>query len=442
MILRSVKPEEIETLKALTPNDESFYTDDIWYKQSKVCTDDEGGILGFALVKPHSIYDFFGGEVPPEEGVEENKKWWIKEEIELLKDRQYETLFYIKPMRYYENSDYVYWVILDHLVVDKQQKSIGLLWTPKFVGYEWKFYNNAVYIFNYSTEKMEVQAKSRPLVEERFAALTLTVEEEYKRNKAEFFQRPADLHDSEEQSVIENINTLTEETKNDFEKSYSTHPFWKNMKKRSLYRLTCTRALYKKYIQEKWLYSFWKKVGHPELIFEQNGKVGLKDYKGDVLLPPEYDEIRLNYVEEELVNPIYIMARKGKWWGVVDSNGDIQLPFDYEDIYPMKSADYAVRCQGKWGVYSVPDHEWRLPCSHDIIYNNPPFMDVILVFSDNGKLGWTGCPAPLNDSDARYDDVYFPRPSYFHSSDYKRTNEVFIARSGDKWYPVNLCSGL
>lgn len=442
MILRSVKKEEIETLKSLTPDDKSFYTDNIWYEQSKVCTNDEGEILGFALVKPHSIYDFFGGEVPPEEGGEEREKLWIKEEIELLKDCQFEILFYMKPMEYYENSDYVYDTILDHIVVDKQQKSIGLLWTPKFVGYNWKYYNNVVYLFNYSTENMEIQANSRPLVEERYELLNLTVEEEYKRKKAEFFQRTADFYDSEEQHVVEDINTLAAETINDFEKSYSIHPQWKNFRKRSLYRIKCSRALYKKSQKEKWLYSFWKKVGHPELVFEQNGKVGLNDYKGDVLLPPEYDEIRLNYIEEELVDPLYIMARKGKW-GVVDCNGDIQLPFEYEDIYPMKSADYAVRYQGKWGVYSVPDHEWRLRCSHDIIYNNPPFiMDFILVFADNGKLGWTGCPAPKNDSDARYDAVYFPRPSYFNSSSYNRINEVFIARSGDKWHPVYLWSGL
>lgn len=136
-------------MKALTPNDQSFYTDDIWCEQSKVCTDDEGEILGFALVKPHSIYDFFGGEVPAEEGVEERKKWWRKEVIDYFKDSQYEVLFYMKSMELSSENNNIYLSLFSGIKHLDDNGLIGMLWTPKIIEYDWKFrhYNNMVYLW-------------------------------------------------------------------------------------------------------------------------------------------------------------------------------------------------------------------------------------------------------------------------------------------------------
>lgn len=149
MILRSVKKEEIETLKSLTPDDKSFYTDNIWYEQSKVCTNDEGEILGFALVKPHSIYDFFGGEVPPEEDVEEDMKWMTKKDIDNLKDSQYEVLFYMKSMEICEENEDIYLALFNGIEHLENKGLIGLLWTPKIIEYDWRFshFNNMVYLW-------------------------------------------------------------------------------------------------------------------------------------------------------------------------------------------------------------------------------------------------------------------------------------------------------
>lgn len=179
-----------------------------------------------------------------------------------------------------------------------------------------------------------------------------------------------------------------------------------------------------------------KKTVHTELGFEQNGMCGLKDYKGDILLPAEYDDIRLDYSETALSSPCYIMARKGKW-GIVDNSGNILLPFKYDDIYPIESAEYAVKQRGKWGAYSVLHQEWLLRCSHDTIYSNYPSpMELVLVFSDNGKFGWTGCQFPKNNSKALFDAVYLPQPSYFYSPSYDEDTEVFEARIGKEWYTI------
>lgn len=154
MIIRSVKPDEIDKLKELTPNDKPFYTNDIWYEQSKICTNDEGEILGFALIKPHSLYDFFGGEIPLEEGVEEEMKWMIKESVENLKDCHYEVLFYMKSIEMNKENDEIYLKLFNGIDVDENKRTIGLLWSPNIIEYDWKFYhyNNVVYLRNFSTE--------------------------------------------------------------------------------------------------------------------------------------------------------------------------------------------------------------------------------------------------------------------------------------------------
>lgn len=67
--------KKIDRLKTLVDDKEYFESDNIWYEQSKVCINDEGEILGFVLIKPHTLYDFFGGEITDEENVEERKKY-------------------------------------------------------------------------------------------------------------------------------------------------------------------------------------------------------------------------------------------------------------------------------------------------------------------------------------------------------------------------------
>lgn len=133
-----------------------------------------------------------------------------------------------------------------------------------------------------------------------------------------------------------------------------------------------------------------------------------------------------------------IFEQNGKI-GLIDSKGCILLPAEYDNICPMESGDFAVKLHGKWGVYSALNHEWRLNYSHDKIYSNYPSpVGCILIFSDNGKFGWTGCQFPENNSEAKYDAVYLPSPSYFYSPEYGDDYELFEARIGDEWHTIEL----
>lgn len=125
MIIRSVKPDEIDKLKELTPDDTSFYTDDIWYEQSKICTDKNGDVLGFILVKPHSLYDFFGGEIPDEKNVPEDEKDNVREDAEFFKGKHYESLVFLKNDHYCG----IFWDIISEVETNENGCLIGILWT-------------------------------------------------------------------------------------------------------------------------------------------------------------------------------------------------------------------------------------------------------------------------------------------------------------------------
>lgn len=237
-----------------------------------------------------------------------------------------------------------------------------------------------------------------------------TVEEAYAYRKEQLPQRPADFHDAKEYQLIEELAKVTNE-----------------MKTCDRYSKKYMDLLHDKFAIDTILYDLWMKVGIPELIFEENGKVGLTDYAGNIVLHTEYDDIRLNYDKVELMNLYHIVACKNGKWGIVSKAGETILPFEYEDIYPRGINDYGVKQQSKWGVYNIGTENWTLECSHDMVYSNAPSPMQLVVYSDNGKFGWVGCQDQRYDSEAEYDAVYLPTPEYDSSPEYGDDYELFEA---------------
>lgn len=246
-----------------------------------------------------------------------------------------------------------------------------------------------------------------------------TVEETYAYRKEQLPQRPADYHNAEEIELIEEIAKMEDEM---VEYDWWSKE-WSNL-------LDEVYALYNN------IYHIWMKVGIPELIFEENGKVGLKDYAGNIVLPAEYDDIRLNYDKVELLHLCYTVACKNGKWGIVSKAGETILPFEYEEIYPRESCDYGVKKHGKWGVYSVMPEKWTLECSHDMVYSNAPSPMQLVVYSDNGKFGWVGCQDQRYDAEAEYDAVYLPTPEYDSSPEYSDDYELFEAQKDGCFYTI------
>lgn len=70
------------------------------------------------------------------------------------------------------------------------------------------------------------------------------------------------------------------------------------------------------------------------MVYEENGKYGLKDAEGNIILHPRYDFIRTPYVYvDDLVTVPIIAQRDGKMGLVLpDGNDTVVAPFEYDNI--------------------------------------------------------------------------------------------------------------
>lgn len=83
---------------------------------------------------------------------------------------------------------------------------------------------------------------------------------------------------------------------------------------------------------EDQIHAFKKHIDYSSPIFEEEGKFGLKDLEGNVVVKPLYDEIRKNSTRPWApTTPLSV--RKGDKWALVDQlNGEELTPFQYDSI--------------------------------------------------------------------------------------------------------------
>lgn len=155
-IVKMKKEEDLEMVKSLVDNKENFESDDIIWDRSKKCIAKNGDLLGFVLIKPNSLIDFFGGEIPAETNVTDDRKYTRRNVINYLKDYQYEVLFYVNKIgdSYIESDDVTDFMLQYELstsieVNDDDCSIDQVLWSknklPDFVaGY--KPFNDIIYI--------------------------------------------------------------------------------------------------------------------------------------------------------------------------------------------------------------------------------------------------------------------------------------------------------
>ena len=80
-------------------------------------------------------------------------------------------------------------------------------------------------------------------------------------------------------------------------------------------------------------------------VFEENGKFGIKDYKGELVVKPEYDFLRTCYAYVDDLNIMPIIAEKNGKLGLIlpDRKDTVVADFIYDDIslrdeYPVFEA--------------------------------------------------------------------------------------------------------
>ncbi len=122
-----------------------------------------------------------------------------------------------------------------------------------------------------------------------------------------------------------------------------------------------------------------------DTVFEENGKLGLKNVKGEIVVPAKYDgfQERCHYLFAPKVPRVALFRGKA---GLVkaDGSGEELTPFDYDVIsYMIIEPYYTVKKGDKLGIIGMNGHIIA-PCILDDIYH-PSGRCVI--FKSEGKYG-------------------------------------------------------
>lgn len=95
----------------------------------------------------------------------------------------------------------------------------------------------------------------------------------------------------------------------------------------------------------------------------ENGKYGLKDQKGVVIIPADYDEIEHATYYRRGWN-----IRKGDTWGSVNERGEWLFPVDYEKIMARVQSGHYLKSNGKWG-FCNSEGKMTIDCVYDEFSN-------------------------------------------------------------------------
>lgn len=122
-----------------------------------------------------------------------------------------------------------------------------------------------------------------------------------------------------------------------------------------------------------------------DTIFEENGKLGLKDIKGEVIVPAKYDgfQERCHYIYTHNIPRVAVLRGKA---GLAKAYGSgVELtPFDYDFISYMSILPYYTVKKGeKFGIIGMDGHEIA-PCIIDEVCLP---SGTCVVFKANGKYG-------------------------------------------------------
>ena len=85
---------------------------------------------------------------------------------------------------------------------------------------------------------------------------------------------------------------------------------------------------------ESYMKRVYKKYIQFHEVFEENGKFGIRDHKGRILIHPLYDFLRTSYVYVDDLRTMPVIAQRDGRMGLVlpDGKDTVEVPFIYDDI--------------------------------------------------------------------------------------------------------------
>ena len=85
---------------------------------------------------------------------------------------------------------------------------------------------------------------------------------------------------------------------------------------------------------ESYIKRVYKKYIQFHEVFEENGKFGIRDHKGRILVHPLYDFLRTSYVYVDDLRTMPVIAQRDGRMGLIlpDGKDTVEAPFIYDDI--------------------------------------------------------------------------------------------------------------
>lgn len=87
-------------------------------------------------------------------------------------------------------------------------------------------------------------------------------------------------------------------------------------------------------------------------VVHQGNTAGLVNYYGEVVM--DWNILKCNELKVDIGNRRVIFCN-GSWWGVADFSGDILIKPQFSEIRPWTNAIYKVRKKKTWGLHNVDD---------------------------------------------------------------------------------------
>jgi len=106
------------------------------------------------------------------------------------------------------------------------------------------------------------------------------------------------------------------------------------------------------------------------MIFKKGKKYGLKNTKNDsVLVKPKYDSLIL-VLDYRANKTKRFIAKKKKFWGIIDLNNTKLLPFKYDNIVEIKTRAFLIKQKNKYGIINYKDYSTIIPTEFDSIFSD------------------------------------------------------------------------
>ena len=143
MTFRSIVKEDLPRLAKLADNQELCIMEDLCLEHSKMCLDDKGKVLAFIIIKQNSLIDYCGGQIPADESIDKNGKYYQEGDeyhvhrviTEYFPTQQYELVeWYLNPI---EPDEVLRETFLNSVYGEFSidSKPIGVIWVEYVKGY-------------------------------------------------------------------------------------------------------------------------------------------------------------------------------------------------------------------------------------------------------------------------------------------------------------------